>query len=282
MEMATKREIKNVNTKSVVNTLMQQLKKEAAADRNVRVANILLMLQLRNCSASNASDCPLYEKTTQKFGFVSSDDKGKVSLITSASLVDAYKVSLPKAKVGTTALKLKGNLLIGMSLLIARTFPKTETDPYLVNPTERQKGTVKLKNISDEALNAIIEGKYSENSDKIADHTVTLEMTPTPGMDVKVLAATNVRCENTLVAIQDVFLPIQNANAKPMFLQVKTQATEAAEAAKPQTRIPLEAKLSSILEGAPILNDRGEYLGVVTKASADSKGLSLGSCVSTK
>jgi cell division inhibitor SulA len=264
----------------------------------------LILTELQNCEKNKikASDCPIYEKSYIKLGFVSSPSQADATIITTtAAFLDGYfKTMVPKGTV-TSADAFKSLLAAEVQVVMTRFIPTSNKDETYLSDggASGNASGLSLISVSDEALAYIVTGKYSESALHPSKNLVTLKLSKKANLTPITLAKG--ACSDKILTSQSSNIAsyepkveaaaIGSSQAKPGKNIVATVMTtpSSPEAIKKlaEGKIPFAidptspnpeknliistATVNQGLSGSPILNDQGEYYGIVSAVGGEKK-----------
>lgn len=304
---------KNLNMPKKNNTPLSEIISFISASS--RVDKYVLLLGLRNCGNQKATECKIYDKAIGSSGFVSSPGSQEGTVITTtAGFLDNYtKTMVPKGKV-KTAEELKALLTDEIKALVTKFVESDDSSKNYFSDGGATKNSAKvsLLSISDEALKTIFDGTYSEGKIQPNKNIVTLrinkslELSPIPRAKGSCIDKTSTSQDSYVVSYQPKTKGSAGIADSPGKNIVATSSTTPATTETIKKLKDNSASLgvdfalsseSSDLEkslvisnttvrsgvaGSPILNDRGEYYGIVSSiGAANSTGAFpiYGACV---
>lgn len=176
---------------------------------------VLLLIQLQNCGdKAKPAQCEIFQKSQSLTGFVSaSDEKAKsTTLTTSASVINSYYKTYittlkatPEGKVPTTAAELKEALSKPAALKAIVTYYElqdSKKNNYIANDgVSKNLPGLSLESISEEALQAIVGGSYSDSKLSPQKNVVTIKLNQK--LDIPVLATSQSGCKDLTSKAQE-------------------------------------------------------------------------------
>lgn len=176
---------------------------------------VLLLIQLQNCGDKAVpAKCDIFQKAQSLTGFVSaSDEKAKsTTLTTSASVINSYYKTYittlkatPEVKAPATAAELKEALSKPAALKAIVTYYELQ-DPkknnYIANDgVSKNLPGLSLESISEEALQAIVGGSYSDSKLSPQKNVVTIKLNQK--LDLPALATSQSGCKDLTSKAQE-------------------------------------------------------------------------------
>jgi chemotaxis protein histidine kinase CheA len=280
----------------------------AAVSKSTRVDKYLLLLGLQNCQSlkGKVADCKIYEKGFVKTGFLSTASNGDSTVITTtAGFLDGYyKSMMPQQKIKKVA-ELKSRLSKEIKVLVTKFVESSDGNQNYISDgtTNGTSSKVSLLSISDDTLQAILDGKYSEASVLPNKNIVTLKLSnkldlpPLPIAKGACADITSNSQESNIISYEPKTLAngatpekpgkniVANSSTTPATAETIKKLKESSKSLGisfvensegsdlGKSLIISNATISQGVAGSPILNDRGEYYGIVSSiGSASNSG----------